>query len=287
MSGTTTPAPTTTDTIATRAATTSDFVTSRDGTRIAYDRTGSGPAVVLVPAVLSVRGGDPLASALVAVLAENHTVYTYDRRGRGESGNTAPYAVDREIEDVAAVIEAAGGTAYAYGISSGGVLALRAALALPSITKVAVYEPPFIVDDKRPPLPDDYVEQVETAVAEGRRGDAVELLMTKAIGVPAEFVSAMRADPSWAGMEAVADTIGHDGRIIGDTMSGRPLSAEFAGISAPTLVVDGGDSEQFMHDGADALAALLPDVERRTLAGQDHAVDGAVLAPVLSDFFGR
>ncbi len=262
-------------------------VTSRDGTEIAFDRRGSGPAVVLVPAVLSTRTFDPLTGALAERLAADHTVFFYDRRGRGESGDTPPYAVDREIEDIAAIVEAAGGSAALYGLSSGAVLALRAALALPSITRVAVYEPPFIVDDVRPPLPDDYVTQVERAVADGRRGDAVEILMTQAIGVPAEYIGGMKADPSWAEMEAVAHTIAYDGRIMADAMSGRPLPAEFGEIPVETLVLDGGNSERFLHDGADALAALVPAATRRTLDGQDHAVDPAVLAPLLTEFFGR
>jgi pimeloyl-ACP methyl ester carboxylesterase len=262
-------------------------VASADGSRITYDRKGDGPAVILVSAVLGTRAFDPLYEGLVEQLSDRFAVYRYDRRGRGDSTDTAPYAVEREIEDIAALIAAAGGQASLYGLSSGAVLALRAAEALPQVTRLALYEPPFITDDSRPPLPDDYVEQLERAVAEGRRGDAVEILMTQAVGVPAEYIGPMKADPSWAFMEAVAHTISHDGRIIGTTMSGRPLPEEWAKITTPTLVVVGGVSEPFFQRSTRELAELLPNAEHRVLEGQSHDVDAAVLAPLLAEFFGR
>jgi pimeloyl-ACP methyl ester carboxylesterase len=262
--------------------TTTRTATSADGTTITYDVTGQGgPALVLVPAVLSTRAWDPLYTGLLDLLSDQFTVIHYDRRGRGESGNTAPYSVEKEIQDIAAVIKDNGGQAYAYGISSGAALTLRAAQQLPEITKAVLYDPPFIVDDSRPPLPDDYVEQLDRAVAEGRRGDAVEILMTKAIGIPSEYLAAMKADPSWGAMEAVADTISHDGRIMGSTMSGRPLPAEWKGITTPTLVLNGGNSEPFMHTSGRALAELLPHGEHRVVPDQSHEVAPAAVAPVL------
>jgi pimeloyl-ACP methyl ester carboxylesterase len=197
------------------------------------------------------------------------------------------YAVEREIEDIAALVEEAGGEAYAYGISSSAALALRATEALPQITRLATYEPPFIPDDSRPPLPDDYVEQLDRAVAEGRRGDAVEILMTKAIGVPAEYLEPMKADPSWVGMEAVAHTISYDGRIMGTTMSGKPLPAEWGKISTPPLVISGGNGAEFMRRTARELADILPNGEHTVLVGQGHDVDPAALAPLLADFYAR
>jgi pimeloyl-ACP methyl ester carboxylesterase len=263
-------------------------VTSHDGTTIAYDRTGSGPTVVLVDGALGYRANNPLAEQLITLLARDFTVYTYDRRGRGDSGDTPPYAVEREVEDIEALAAAGGGQALVYGLSSGGVLALRAAERVPGITRLAVYEPPFILDDSRPPLPPDYVHQVTTLSASGRRGDAVALFMTAAAGVPEEFVGGMRQMPMWPDMEAVAHTLAYDGTVMGDLMSGKPLPpGSFAGVTIPTLVLAGGNSEPFMHTGADALAAALPDAHRRTLQDQDHAVDGAVLAPVLTEFFRR
>ena len=273
-------------------------VTSKDGTTIAYDQSGTGPAVILVTGALGVAsqpGGDVLA----VQLAPHFTVLNYDRRGRGKSGDTLPYAVQREVEDIEALIDAAGGSAYLYGISSGAVLALEAANKLPSkITKLAMYEPPFIVDDSHAPLPGDYVEQLNAAVAAGHPGDAVEIFMTKAIGIPKEFVDQMRnapptptqegvmQPPAWAEMEAVAHTIAYDGTVMGKTMSGKPLPAgKWTSTTMPTLVITGGESEAFFHSGAKALVNLLPNAQHRVLAGQNHAVSPAALAPVLVEFF--
>lgn len=261
-----------------------ETVRSKDGTTIAYDLTGDGPPVILVTGALGTRGDDPLSPA--KAVGSRFTAITYDRRGRGDSGDTPPYSVEREVEDIAALIEAVGGTAYAYGISSGAVLALEAANRLPGIAKLAMYEPPFIIDASRPPLPADYVPRLNALVAEGRRGDAVELFMTAAVGIPAAYLGPMRADPSWASMEKVAHTIAYDGMVMGETMSGKPLPADrWTSVVAPTLVIAGGNSEPFFHDGARALADLLPNARYRTLEGQDHAVSPDALAPVLTEFF--
>ncbi|MBA3276627.1 MAG: alpha/beta hydrolase [Chloroflexia bacterium] len=261
-------------------------VTSQDGTTIASDRSGSGPALILVYGATGVRS-HPMWTDLVSRLEPHFTVYSYDRRGRGDSGDTAPYAVDREIEDLAAVVDAAGGSAHLYGISSGAVLALDAANALKGrVTKLALYEPPFILDDSRAPLPGDYVAQLDAAIAGGQRGDAVEIFMTQAVGIPAEYLDGMKADPWWAETEAVAHTIAYDGRVMGDTMSGQPLPpGKWDGARMPTLVMTGGNSEPFFHDSARALVSLLPDASHRTLAGQDHGIAGEALAPVLVEFF--
>jgi len=261
-------------------------VRSADGTEIAVDRTGEGPPIVFVDGATAFRAINPAAAQLAELLAPRFTVLTYDRRGRGESGDTEPYAVSREIEDLDALIAEFGGPAFVVGGSSGGVLALDAAARGSEISKLAVYEPPFIVDDTRPPLPDDYVPQLDSLVAAGRPGDAVELFMTVAVGLPAEFVAPMKADASWSDLEKVGHTIAYDGRIMGDTMSGKPLPADrWDAVTAPTLVIDGGDSQPFMHNAANALADVLPNAHRRTLAGQTHAVAPEVLAPVLVEFF--
>lgn len=261
-----------------------DTVTSRDGTPIAFDRSGEGPAMILVTGALSTRAA---CVPLAALLAPRFTVYAYDRRGRGDSGDTPPYAVEREVEDLDALINAAGGSAFAFGHSSGAALALEAARLLPGkITKLAVYEPPFIVDDSRPPLPKDYVDQIKERVAAGRRSDAVEYFMTAAVGVPGEMVAQLRRDSMWPGMEAVAHTLAYDGAIMGETMYGQPLPAgRWAAVSIPTLVLDGGASPAFMHHGAEALLAALPNARRHTLAGQNHGADPEVVAPVLAEFF--
>lgn len=261
-----------------------ETVRSQDGTPIAYDRTGDGPPVILVAGALGARAFDPLSPA--SQLASQFTVISYDRRGRGDSGDTPPYAVEREVEDVAALIDAVGGTAYLYGISSGAVLALEAANRLPGVTKLAMYEPPFIIDDSRPRVPEEYVSWLNELTAAGRRGDAVEYFMTAAIGIPAEYLGPMRADPSWAEMEKVAHTLAYDGTVMGDTQSGKPLPAgRWGAVAAPTLVIAGGNSEPFFHDAARALVDLLPSARYRSLDGQDHQVAPDALAPVLAEFF--
>ncbi len=264
-------------------------VTSKDGTAIAFDQAGQGPALVLVGGALSVRS-HPRVAELVELLAPHFTVLSYDRRGRGDSQDTPPYKVEREIEDIEALINQAGGWALVYGMSSGAVLALEAASRLPAkIKKLALYEPPLILDDSRPPVPEDYVQQLNQAVAAGRRGEAVEIFMTRAVGIPEEYLAPMREDPSWAQMEAVAHTLAYDGTIMGDTMSGQPLSTEkqqqWAAASMPSLVMVGGKSEAFFHSAAQTLVKILPQARRRVLEGQDHAVASAALAPVLIEFF--
>lgn len=274
-----------------------ETVTSRDGTTIGFDRLGAGPALILVAGALGTRA-HPMFADLAAALTSGFTVINYDRRGRGDSGDRQPYAVAREVEDIAALIDAAGGAAGLFGISSGAVLALEAASALPGrVAALAMYEPPFIVDGSRPPLPVDYVARLTAAVAAGRPGDAVAIFMTDAIGIPAEYVAAMRAappptagsgmqPPPWAEMVAVAHTLAYDGQIMGDTMRGQPLAtARWSGATMPALVLTGGNSAAFFHTGARALVAGLPNARHELLPGQDHAVAPAALAPVLRAFF--
>jgi pimeloyl-ACP methyl ester carboxylesterase len=262
-----------------------DTVISRDGTRIAYERCGSGPAVILVGGALSQRAFDPMNGPLAEALAADFTVYRYDRRGRGDSGDTLPYAVEREVEDIEALVERAGGSAYAYGISSGAVLVLHAARRLPGLTGLALYEPPFIVDGSRPPIPADYVQRVEELVAAGRPGEAVDLFMLS-VGMPAEALPSMRQEPVWPVLESVAYTLAYDWRVMGDTQRGEPLEAgRWASVRTRTLVADGEKTEPFLHAAADAIAAILPHARRHTLPGQTHAVDAEAIAPVLREFF--
>jgi pimeloyl-ACP methyl ester carboxylesterase len=260
-------------------------VASKDGTPIAFDRTGDGPAVIFVNGATATR----TAGAGIAELMPHFTVFSYDRRGRGDSGDTAPYAVQREIEDLDALLTEAGGEAFVFGHSSGAVLSLEAARVLSGkITKLAVYEPPFIIDDSRPPLPPDYVEHLDALIAADRRGDAAEYFLTVAVRIPAEFIAEMRKSPMWPQIEAVAHTISYDGAVMGDTMSGSPAPlARFASVTMPTLVMDGGASPQYMQHAAQALADVLPNVQYRTLEGQEHGAAPDVLVPVLTEFFAR
>ena len=259
-------------------------VISKDGTSIAFDQSGEGPALILVSGATATRSA---ATSLAARLTPHFTVFAYDRRGRGDSGDTAPYAVEREIEDIAALMAEAGGSAFVFGHSSGAVLALDAARSLPTaITKLAIYEPPFVVDDSRPPTPEDYVSHVTNLVASGKRGEAVEYFMTKTVLIPAEMVAQMRQSPMWPGLEAVAHTIAYDGAIMGDSTRGKPLpKGKWDSITIPVLVIDGGASPAWMHHAAQAIADALPNTQRRTLEGQTHGPADELLAPVLVEFF--
>ncbi|MER6990483.1 alpha/beta hydrolase [Saccharopolyspora hirsuta] len=265
--------------------TTNNAVRSQDGTEIAFEESGSGPAVVLVSSALADRSD---ARKLAALLAEHCTVINYDRRGRGESGDAAEYAVEREIEDIAALIEHAGGSASLFGSSSGAVLALRAAAAGLDVERLAVYEPPFVVEEGDFGPPRNFPQQIGALLAEDRPGDAVKHFMTRAQGMPSFVVNAMRLVPGvWSGLKAMAHTLPHDIAVMGDTQQGRPLDAEEWPVTAPTLVLTGGKSPAGFHAAARAITELLPTAEHRSLPGLNH---GAVvmapkkLAPPLVEF---
>jgi pimeloyl-ACP methyl ester carboxylesterase len=266
-------------------------VTSKDGTKIAFDRVGSGPAVILVNGAIAYRRAfnDPTLEQLAELLGSRFTVYNYDRRGRGESGDTLPFAKQREIEDVQALIEDAGGKAMVIGFSSGGAVTLETAAATPGITKVVVYEVPFIVDDGRQPVPDDYAEHLMTLGSEDKRDEAVEYFLRYAVGIPAEYIGGMKQDQAtWSGMRGVAHTIAYDAAFVGEFMRGKPLPAvHWKKVTVPVLVADGGASDPWMRHAADALAKALPHASRQTLEGQTHAVDPNVLAPVIIEFFSK
>src|SRR5579872_6743462 len=188
-------------------------VLSKDGTAIAFDRIGAGPAVVLIDGALCYRGMGQ-SGKLANLMAQRFTVFTYDRRGRGASGDTAPYAVEREVEDIEALLCEAGGTASVWGVSSGAVLALEAANRLAGIRKLALYEPPFLVDDSRPTTGDAWV-RIGEAIAADRRSEALRLFL-KAVGAPGFIIAAMRLTPAWSKLKAVAHTLPYDGAIVRD-----------------------------------------------------------------------
>jgi hypothetical protein len=264
-------------------------VTSKDGTSIAYHRQGGGPAVILVGGGLD----DGAENApLVPELAARFTVYNYARRGRAGSGDTRPYALEREVEDLDALIAEAGGSAHLYGVSSGGALAIEATAAGLAVDRLAVYEVPYLVADDMAARWRRYVGQLGAVLAEGRRGEALELFMRLA-GSSEEDIAGARSSPFWPGLEAIAHTLAYDAACIGD---GRPPSGRLATVTRPTLVLTGGVSPDaqagmggmpadLFDRAADAIAAGIPKAERLTLAGQGHVADPKVVAPVLERFF--
>jgi pimeloyl-ACP methyl ester carboxylesterase len=258
-------------------------VRSADGTPIAYTRWGSGDPLILVDGALCSRAFGP-APKLAPVLAQHFTVYAYDRRGRGGSGDTPPYAVAREIEDLAAVTGVAGGSAHVLGISSGAALALAAAGQVPGITKLALYEAPFIVDASHAPAPPGYEAQLREMIAAGRRGEAVKSFM-RFVGTPGVVIAVMPFLPMWGKLTAVAPTLPNDIAIVAGHQTGSPLRPEdFAAVTMPTLVMDGGKSPAWMRNGMRSLAGLLPDARYLTLDGQTHIVKPRVLAPAVVEF---
>ena len=257
---------------------------SLDGTAIAFDRFGEGQPLILVDGALCSRAFGPMP-ALAPLLARHFTVYIYDRRGRNESGDTPPYTVDREVEDLASMIDVAGGSAFVYGISSGAALALEAARRGLRIRKLALYEAPFIVDASRPPQPPDFLARLEQTIRSNRRGDAVKLFL-QLVGVPRIATMVMPLMPVWSKLKAAAHTLPYDIRIVAHNQQGRPLRPEaYSSISVPTLILDGGKSPAWIRNGMRALANVLPSAAYQTIPGQTHNVKAAALAPALIGFF--
>jgi pimeloyl-ACP methyl ester carboxylesterase len=260
-------------------------VTSKDGTTIAFDQSGTGPALILVGGTFEQRAMDSETSRLAALplLAEHFTVFHYDRRGRGDSTDTQPYALEREIEDIEVLIDEAGGKAFVFGISSGAALALEAAIKLGNkIKKLAMYEPPYFSDETVRQAWIDYRKQLKGVLAEGRRGDAVALWMM-VTGMPADRVPEVRQHPMWPMWEAVAPTLAYDAAVMGEDFS-VPIERA-ARIAVPALIMDGSESYPFMHIAATALANAIPNAQHRTLEGQTHEVAADAIAPVLVEFF--
>ncbi len=257
-------------------------VTSKDGTQIAYDQQGQGPAVILVDGALCYRGFGPMPE-VAKLLAPHFTVYTYDRRGRGESGNTLPYSLEREVEDLAALIQQAGGSVYLYGISSGACLGLEAALRLDGkIQKLAIYEPPYRSGEGIKQEWEQYRQDIHSAVATGHPGDAVVRFM-QLVGTPAEMTAGMRQSPMWPMFEAVGPTLEYDAAAMGADRAAPTQRA--AAVAVPTLVMNGGAGFPFMQDTAVALAKAIPHAEHRVLKDQRHDVSAEAIAPVLIEFF--
>jgi pimeloyl-ACP methyl ester carboxylesterase len=249
-----------------------EFAKSSDGTSIAYDVAGTGPALVITGGAFNTRHSP---GELVGLLAPHFTVYTWDRRGRGDSGNTLPYAVEREVEDLAAVIAAAGGSAFAYGHSSGAILTLEAAMSGAAMSKIAVYEPPYVPGNA------EAMEGVQPALD---AGDPALAALTFVKGTGAENTDGLTNSPWWPSMVAIAATLPHDLALTGD---GIVPALRLGGIHVPVLVMDGGASPEWSANAAIAIESAVPEGLRRTVEGQDHNVAPTSLAPVLIDYFNE
>ncbi|TXS53671.1 alpha/beta hydrolase [Streptomyces sp. uw30] len=252
---------------------------SADGTSIAYETSGDGPAVILVSGAMSTGG---TVAPLAVPLSERFRVVVYDRRGRGQSGDASPYAVEREVEDLAALIDAVGGEAALYGTSSGGALVLRAAASGLQVRRVAVYEVPFAVYEGGARERAEYTERLTEALDEGRRGDAVELFL-RMTGMAEQMIQGARQSPMWAGMETIAPSLAYDNAVMGDGLVPRD---RLASITAPVLAVAGSASPAWMREATRTVAQSVPEGTYRSLEGQTHMVDPDVLGPVLAEFFG-
>jgi len=254
------------------------FVTSKDGTKIAFERVGKGPALVIVGGALSQRNG---GKALAAKLMDRFSVYTFDRRGRGDSGDTKPYAVDREIEDIGALIEHAGNNAYLYGVSSGAALSLQAAekLGPAKVSKLAIYDAPYGQDTGEFQKQKERIDQL---VQTGKPGDAAAFFFSS-IGMPPPAIEDMKRSPQWKGMSQIDFTLVYDYEVLGN--GSVPDSVK--GITVPTLVMVGEKSMPFMHPTADRIAELVPNAQRKTVKGQQHQAAPEIVAPLLSQFFGE
>ena len=255
-------------------------VTSKDGTRIAYERLGSGPPVIVIDGAMCSRAFGP--SCKIAELLKQHfTVYVYDRRGRGESGDTQPYDKAREVEDLEALVQAAGGAAFAVGVSSGAALALEAAASGLALTKLAVYEPPFMVDD-RSHRQLDHEGKLKALVAAGQRGAAVKYFMRDMVKVPAPVVFMMQLMRGmWRKLQAVAHTLPYDAAIMGDWQ----IPAHLKGLRTPTLAMHGGKTDTRLKRSVEELVKVLSNVRQQVLPGQTHNVAAGVLVPALVAYF--
>jgi pimeloyl-ACP methyl ester carboxylesterase len=261
-----------------------DRVRSADGTRIAFEVSGEGPPLIIVdPALFDRAMGQ--SRAMARLLAPHYTVFVYDRRGRGESGNTLPYAIEREVDDLAALIELAGDSVGVWGMSSGAMLTLEAARHVGEIRKIALYEPPLVVDESHAPMTEEW-KAIDAAVASGHEGTALGIFL-RMVGVPAPVRMVLRLTPMWRKLARLASALPYDGMFVREYQRGRPLPRDrWADVHIPVLVSDGEKSPDWMRRGSAALANVLPNATYRTLPGQTHRLVPKAHASMLIEFFG-
>ncbi|MBS4196498.1 alpha/beta fold hydrolase [Lederbergia citri] len=263
-------------------------VISKDGTKIAYDKVGQGPALVMVAGAFSYRKF-PGQVQLANLLSEHFTVYNYDRRGRGDSGDAQPYDIAREIEDLEAILDEAGGSAFVWGLSSGAVLALRAAASGLNIKKLALHEPPFVVDATDPKPPENFVSRVTELIAADRREEAVKYFMTKGMGAPTFVVTMMKVIPGvWSNLLAVAHTLPYDATLLEAYIGGNSLSSEeWRTVTMPTIVLEGTESPASLRHASRALANVLPNANLISKKGLGHTkkLNTKMIASELNEFF--
>jgi pimeloyl-ACP methyl ester carboxylesterase len=255
-------------------------IQSKDGTTIAFDQLGEGPPIIIVAGAACDRGvGAPVAQAL----ARHFTVLNYDRRGRGDSDDTLPYAVAREVEDISALLDAAGGSATVLGMSSGAVLAAEAVVSGLPIDRLIMWEPPFSTDPDGPRRAKEYSDRLAELLAAGDRDAALTHFM-RHVGLPDQAIAGIQQSPYWRAGVALAATLAYDAAILGDTV----LPADrYATIGVPTLVLAGSESPEFLRLAAARTAAAIPGAQHDVLPGQDHNVAGESLAPAVAAFAGR
>jgi pimeloyl-ACP methyl ester carboxylesterase len=259
--------------------------TSADGTTLAYEVMGEGPPLILVAGAFCDRNARVAGTPLARLLAPQFRVYSYDRRGRGESANPSPSpdSVAREVADLAAIVKVTGATPFVYGHSSGAVLALNALAHGVPARRLALYEPPFFLDPADAAALTTLADELTDAATTGRRDDAVELFLTRGVRRPPAVVASMRANPVWGALAPLAHTLHYDARL---TASSLALRDRLASISVPVVVLDGSESPPFLREAARLAASVIPGARQRTVEGQTHDVNIEVLAPLLVESFG-
>jgi pimeloyl-ACP methyl ester carboxylesterase len=255
-------------------------LTSKDGTTIAYNKTGSGKPLIIVDGAFCSKDFGP-ATELAPLLSKNYTVFTYDRRGRGESGDTKPYAVEKEIEDLSALINVAGGSAFVFGLSSGAILSLKAVASGLAVPKLALFEPPFVgnPENKRPA---NAYEILSGMLAKGEKGKAAKFFLRKVVGAPVLLTFVLQFTPGWKKMKANANSLPHELLICDDYHIPQHV---IKAVTISTLVIDSIKSPEMLRDAVAQVADALPNGSRKSLRGSAHAVSPEILAPELTSFF--